>query len=236
MVKKPFGIIRSPSFFVNPTSDSQSASSPAANASLLQSLVDHARMLVMKIDLGGHIIWCNSVLEELAGYPLEWLRGREWVETFVPIGARESARKLCRGMVGKERGDVHTKPFISAQLGVREIEWFHSDLLGEEGEPTGIICIGRDVTELQSARQALVDAEHRNRAVLETAVNAIITMNDERIIETVNSATERLFGYRREEMVGQNVKMLMPEPYASLHDRYVENYKESGKRKIIGIG
>jgi len=221
---------------VTPSSESGSDSSAAADAGLLQSLVDHARMLVMKLDLEGRIIWCNNVFEDLAGCSLNAMYGREWVEAFVPAEAQEATRQLCRGMVGQERGDVHTKPFLSAQLGIREIEWSHSDLLDDAGKPTGIICIGRDVTELQSARQALVNAEQRNRAVLETAVNAIITMNDERIIETVNSATERLFGYTREEMVGQNVKMLMPEPYAGLHDRYVENYKQSGKRKIIGIG
>lgn len=207
-----------------------------ANAEVLQSLVDHAMMLVMKLDLEGRIIWCNSVFEELAGCSLEAMHGREWVGAFVPEDAQEAARQLCRGMVGAARGDVHTKPFISAHCGVREIEWSHSDLLDEAGKPSGIICIGRDVTELQTTRQALIDAEERNRAVLETAVNAIITMNDKRIIEMVNSATERLFGYTREELIGQNVKMLMPEPYAGLHDQYVENYKQSGQRKIIGIG
>lgn len=216
--------------------DNASEFTPAAHAGVLQTLVDHARILVMKLDLEGRIIWCNNVFEDLAGCSLDAMRGREWVSAFVPPVDQESARRLCRGMVGKARGDVHTKPFTSASFGVRQIEWAHSDLLDEEGKPMGIICIGRDVTELQSTRQALVDAEQRNRAVLETAVNAIITMNDERIIEMVNSATERLFGYTREEMIGKNVKLLMPEPYAGLHDQYVENYKQSGKRKIIGIG
>lgn len=219
-----------------PNLDTPMDSSPSAHAEVLQSLVDHARMLVMELDLEGRIVWCNRVFEELAGASLAALRGREWVEAFVPEPDQESARRLCRGLVGQDRGDVHTKPFRSAHAGIREIEWFHSDLLDDRGEAAGIICIGRDVTELQSARKALVDAEQRNRAVLETAVNAIVTMNDLRIIETVNTASERLFGYTREEMVGQNVKMLMPEPYAGLHDQYVENYKHTGKRKIIGIG
>ncbi len=221
---------------MSPPISNPNGTDPTADSGVLQTLVDNARLLVMKLDLEGRIIWCNSVFEELAGCSLETLYGQEWISAFVPAADQESTRRLCRGMVGQNRGDVHTKPFLSAPLGIREIEWSHSDLLDEQGNPVGIICIGRDVTELQSTRQALVDAEQRNRAVLETAVNAIITMNDQRLIETVNTATERLFGYSREEMVGQNVKMLMPEPYSTLHDQYVENYKQSGKRKIIGIG
>jgi PAS domain S-box-containing protein len=116
------------------------------------------------------------------------------------------------------------------------MEWFHSDLKDEQGQTVGILCIGRDVTELQSAMEALRESEERNRAVLETAVNAILTIDEGRLITSVNSATERMFGYRREELIGQNIKMLMPEPYAGHHDGYVKNYVKTGKRKIIGIG
>jgi PAS domain S-box-containing protein len=106
----------------------------------------------------------------------------------------------------------------------------------KQGQVTGILCIGRDVTELQKAREALVFSEKRSRAIVETAVNAIITMSEERIIETVNTATERIFGYSKEEMVGRNIRMLMPQPYRDNHDGYVKSYLDTGVKKIIGIG
>ncbi len=206
------------------------------DAETLQSMVDHAGMLVLKVDVEGRILWFNSVFERLGGRPLEEMKGRDWVEEFVPSRAQGAARQRCRGLVGQARGDVHTKPFVSKDQGVRMVEWFHSDLTDDRETPVSILCIGRDVTELQSARRALTEAEQRNRAVLETAVSAIITISDRYLIESVNSATERMFGYTREEMIGQNVSMLMPEPYSSQHDQYVENYKRTGRRKIIGIG
>ena len=74
------------------------------------------------------------------------------------------------------------------------------------------------------------------RGILKSAVTAIITIDDRGIIESVNPATERLFGYVVSELVGQNVKVLMPEPYKSEHDGYIDNYLKTGTKKIIGIG
>jgi PAS domain S-box-containing protein len=75
-----------------------------------------------------------------------------------------------------------------------------------------------------------------SRGILETAVKAIITIGDRGLIESVNPATEHLFGYNASELVGQNVKVLMPEPYKSEHDNYVANHLQSGVKRIIGMG
>lgn len=89
------------------------------------------------------------------------------------------------------------------------------------------------IAELQDALQA---SEQRAAAIVETAVNAIITIDENCIIETANSATERLFGYQRHEIIGKNVSQLMPQPYRDRHDSYVGNYLRSGVKRIIGIG
>jgi PAS domain S-box-containing protein len=74
------------------------------------------------------------------------------------------------------------------------------------------------------------------RGILESAVTAIITIDERGLIENHNPATERLFGYSAAELLGRNVKMLMPEPYEAEHDGYIANYKQTGVKKIIGIG
>lgn len=209
---------------------------PITDPALLQSLMDHAGMLVLGVDTVGRIQWMNCGLETLSGYQSEEVIGREWVATFIPEEQRSAAAFLCRGSVGADRSHSHVKALVLKDGNRRHVEWFHSDIKSPEGRVTGILCIGRDVTELQRAREALVASEKRSSAVLETAVNAIITMSDQRIIETVNSATERIFGYTREEMVGQNIRMLMPQPYRDKHDGYVQSYLKTGVKKIIGIG
>lgn len=89
------------------------------------------------------------------------------------------------------------------------------------------------IAELQAALKA---SEQRAAAIVETAVNAIITIDENCIIETVNTSTERMFGYDKEEIIGRNIQMLMPQPYRDRHDSYVQNYLNSGVRRIIGIG
>jgi PAS domain S-box-containing protein len=74
------------------------------------------------------------------------------------------------------------------------------------------------------------------RGILESAVTAIITIDHQGVIESVNPATERLFGYAAAELIGQNIKLLMPEPYRAEHDAYIDSYLKIGARKIIGIG
>ena len=73
-------------------------------------------------------------------------------------------------------------------------------------------------------------------AILNSAVGAIITIDSRGLMQTVNPATLRLFGYSELELIGRNVSMLMPEPHQSRHDQYITNFLKSGVGKIIGIG
>src|SRR6266545_2884838 len=83
---------------------------------------------------------------------------------------------------------------------------------------------------------ALREKEQRLRAILEAAVEGIITIDERGIVDSINPAACRIFGYGPEEVVGQNVSMLMPMPDREKHDGYLGNYLRTGHAKIIGIG
>ncbi len=91
-------------------------------------------------------------------------------------------------------------------------------------------------TRREIANTALFDSEERLRAILDTAVEGIITIDERGLIESMNRAAEKLFGYSAEEMKGRNVSGLMPSPYREAHDGYLRRYMETGQARIIGIG
>ncbi|HIG76271.1 MAG TPA: PAS domain S-box protein, partial [Bacteroidetes bacterium] len=89
---------------------------------------------------------------------------------------------------------------------------------------------------LDRQRHELAESQDQARAVVETSVDGIITIDERGRIQTFNPGASRIFGYTAEEVRGRNVHVLMPEPYHTEHDGYVQAYLDTGERRIIGIG
>ena len=90
--------------------------------------------------------------------------------------------------------------------------------------------------DIASGDIASGDIAARLEAIIESAVDGILAIDANGIIESVNRAATEIFGYGREELLGSNVRMLMPSPYREQHDGYIGNYLRTGDAKIIGIG
>jgi two-component system, LuxR family, sensor kinase FixL len=86
-----------------------------------------------------------------------------------------------------------------------------------------------------SANAAMAGEAHV-KSILDTVPDAMIVIDERGLMHSFSSAAERLFGYSAAEALGKNVKMLMPSPYREDHDGYLERYRTTGERKIIGIG
>ena len=104
------------------------------------------------------------------------------------------------------------------------------------GKIDGVVLVFRDISERKRAEEGLRAAGDRFRSVVNHVIHGVISIDENGMIESVNPAAERLFGYEAAEIVGQNIKRLMPEPYHSEHDGYLANYLQTGHAKIIGIG
>jgi PAS domain S-box-containing protein len=113
-------------------------------------------------------------------------------------------------------------------------------ILGAQAGILGVALCAYILAALFAERRqheaVLMDSEDRMRAIVNTVVDAIITIDERGMIETLNPAAARVFGYSPEEVVGRNVRMLMPEPYRREHDGYMTSYLTTGKAKVIGVG
>jgi PAS domain S-box-containing protein len=103
------------------------------------------------------------------------------------------------------------------------------------GHVTTLSGVAIDITERKQAEESLSASEERLRAILDTAMDAIITIDQRGIIQSVNATTEWMFGYTAAEMIGQRVNMLMPSPHREAHDGYLADYLRTGSKHIIGI-
>jgi PAS domain S-box-containing protein len=90
--------------------------------------------------------------------------------------------------------------------------------------------------EHKSQNTSQLENASRLKAIIDTAIDGIITIDQRGIVESLNPAAAKIFGYKPEEVIGENIKILMPEPDRGLHDGYMENYHRTGVKKIIGIG
>lgn len=92
------------------------------------------------------------------------------------------------------------------------------------------------VLRYRASSRSLEDREHRLRVLVGTVVDGVMIIDAKGSVQEYNPACEQLFGYKSEEVIGQNVKMLMPSPYREEHDEYLHRYRTTGNKRIIGIG
>ncbi|NQW16445.1 MAG: PAS domain S-box protein [Chloroflexi bacterium] len=91
-------------------------------------------------------------------------------------------------------------------------------------------------SELYRANERISESEAEARAITESALDGILTINESGLIGSMNSAAERMFGYESVDMEGKNISLLMPEPDRTQHDSYISNYRKTGIARIIGTG
>lgn len=124
----------------------------------------------------------------------------------------------------------------AADGSIRYVRISGMPLFGADSTFQGYRGTGTDISEQKKARDVLKAQSARIQGIVENVVNGIVTIDEQGIIESFNPASEKLFGYSANEVIGENVNMLMTEPDKSRHDGYLQHYLQTGDARIIGIG
>ncbi len=172
-----------------------------------------------------------------------WARFEELAPTMVVLtGISEERLALVRRL---REHTQEARPFVLMRVGPEEAgaavleeavaAGVDAFLPGEAPAPYLQACL-RVATRHAHIEAALHESRLRAHAVLATTVDGIITIDAYGTVESFNPAAERIFGFAEDEVIGRNISMLMPLPYHDEHDEYLRSYRDTGRRKIIGIG
>ena len=204
----------------------------------LNWLLDSAADAMIISDTNGQIILANPPALKMFGYLADELNDRP-IETLLPERIRHSHVGLRTGYF---RQPVTRAMGSGRELSARRkdgtefpVEVSLSPLQTERGVAL-VMATVHDITLRKQAESALQENEARMSAIVDTAVDAIITIDETGIIERFNPAAQKLFGYNESEIKGKNVTTLMPAPFQKMHAGYLTKYLVTGEKKIIGVG
>ncbi|NQV56129.1 MAG: PAS domain S-box protein, partial [Rhodospirillales bacterium] len=201
-----------------------------------RQLFTNAAIGATYLTLDGVIIEANHAYHKMLGYEDGELNGRSVMDVTHPDDV-ELTRNWWKDVVTKD-DDYHQieKRFIDKQGSLIWGRVSSTAIRDADGQPVKIIGQVENITEKKTADELLRANEAEYRAIIDTAVDAIIMIDENGLIEKANNAATDLLGFETKELIGQNVSMLMPEPDQSNHDGYLDRYKKGGESKIIGIG
>ena len=209
----------------------------------LQAVIDNVDVGIGLTDPHGTFVLLNDAARRIYGIAspsgLSTLSDRErFFELQRPDGKTMPldewpARRAMRGEHVRDYDAV----LIRRDTGVRHYVSFSAAPIRDDSDQVILYLISmNDLTKLKVAESSLRDSAALHGAIVNTAVDSIIVIDHGGIIQSANPATQGIFDYSTDELIGQNIKVLMPEEHARAHDDYLSAYKRTGVRKIIGIG
>lgn len=203
-----------------------------------QAIFDSVPAFIWRKDTENCIRWMNQSAAQLSNVAPESITGYS-VETLFPERAIDAYKEDQEVFASKKEklGIITRLKTLTGKdliVHVDKVPYFN-----DKGDVIGVIVLAKDITDSVKAEKARQESERKFRSIVNTAVDGIIMINEKGEIQLLNPALARMFGYEIEELQGQKINMLMPEPHRTDHDRYLTKYIETGKplgQGIVGLG
>ncbi|MGL4205654.1 MAG: PAS domain S-box protein [Aeromonadaceae bacterium] len=219
------------------TASRQAEAQLKASERRLQLALESARAGAWEWQVETNQQWWSDELYRLIGYQADELTAsyENWL-ALVYEEDKPELERLVQQMFREKRGYNHC---YRVRCGDGHLIWIDDRVLvelDEKGKLQRLRGVSQDITPQKQIEQALRESQARLQAILDSAVDAIITINQRGLVESFNPAAERMFGYQAGEVIGKNVSLLMPEPQRSHHNDYLHHHAESGEKRLLGMG
>jgi len=200
---------------------------------MIDQVKDHA---IFMLDPQGQILTWNAGAERIKGYRADEIIGRHF-SIFYPKEELRSGAPQRELEIARSLGSIEVQGWRLRKDGSRFWAATSINALFEAaGEHTGFVEITRDSTEKRSVEGALLKSRNMLERLFETAPDAVVVVDGNGVIRKVNQQTEVLFGYMREEMLGQRIEQLIPERFHRQHRQHRRNYFADPRPRKMGIG
>lgn len=194
----------------------------------MAAVVEHASDAIITKSLDGVVLTWNRGAEELYGYRAEEMVGRS-IATLAPPGRPDEVPEILERIASGEPV-LHFETVRRRKDGSDVVVSLRiSPIRDVDGHITATSAIARDVTERRAS-------ESLYRGLLEAAPDAMVVVDDQGTIQLVNAQTEALFGYRRDELEGQPIELLVPEEHRGAHPGHRDRYFVEPRTRPMGQG
>jgi PAS domain S-box-containing protein len=201
----------------------------------IAAILDAAKdLLVVVLDRDGRIVQFNQACQQLTGYTAEEVKGKHLWD-FMLLSQEAAAIRETFGQV-LAGASSQTESHWIAKDGRRLLIAWSNRPAATGGSVESVIATGVDRTEGAEARQRAQESEATVRALLETAAQAILAIDQQGRIVLANAASERMFGYRRNELIGQTIESLIPERFRERHATYRTKWFSQPANRQMGVG
>jgi len=200
---------------------------------VLARFFDQASEVMTVVDCEGRFLYVNKACERVLGVPRDELIGLSAFDFIHEADRDETVSEFDKWMIEPAREAVSFENRQISRGGeVRRMLWTVRVVM-KDGDVRGFTSSGRDVTSERAAANALVKSETRVRALMEGMLDPMISIDPRGIMLEASDSVRGLFGYEPSELIGENISILLPEPYRSEHDGYLEKYARTGATWIL---
>ena len=204
------------------------------NRSELVAFLEDTDELVTVVDDAARLVWVNPAAELFFGVSRDECVGRSAFE-FIHVEDREKTRAAFEVWVATP--GTRSFSFANRQVSVdgttRHLIWTVTRREGPDGELLHLASTAHDVTDIHRREARLARSESRLRALFRGTLDALVVIDDHGVVQDASESVRDVFGWDPELLIGNNVRVLMPEPFRSEHDGYLHKYRRTGDTGIL---